>query len=220
MQRWILILVIALLGSCGGESAETTTTANDAAPAQVVSDWVDAVAGPDVSALEPLVEPVGLAVVAAVENNLRSDELAGLLSDGLSDDLATEYWSAFRDDFSAIRSEPWSAVTVGESVQLPDSREHTAVAIATGSSEGRVILRRTDAGWKVDFAATIGPALVGPLGDYLSSALNGDQADVIAAAYADAIVPALDAAFALDPENSNLEFEIEYIRQLVGSYLN
>ena len=219
MQRWVILVLIALLGSCGAGSAETTTTVA-AAPVEVVDAWLDAVAGPDLSALEPLVEPVGLAVVAAVENNLRSDELVGLLRNGMSDDLAMEYWAAFRDDFAVIGGEPWSALSAGEPVQVPDSREHTAVAIVTASSEGRVILRQTDSGWRIDFAATIGPALVGPLGNYLSSALGGDQAEVIATAYADAIVPGLDAAFALDPENSNLAFEVEYIRQLADSYLN
>jgi len=217
MQRWVLILLIALLGACGGGEAETVTTVGDLGPAEVVSAWLDAVAGQDVAAIESLVEPVGLAVVAAVENNLRSDELAGLLDGGMGEELATEYWSSFRDGFDAIQGESVSEIRVGEPVPIPDARDHTAVSIGTGTTQGRVILRKSVDGWKVDFAATVGPALVGPLGSYLASALKGDDAEEIAAAYAEAIVPGLDVALALDPENTNLAFETEYIRQLADS---
>jgi hypothetical protein len=217
MQRWVLVLLTLLLGACGGGEAETVATVGDAGPADVVSAWLDAVAGQDVAAIESLVEPVGLAVVAAVENNLRSDELAGLLEAGMGEALATEYWTSFRDGFDAIQGESVSGVSVGEPVPIPDARDHTAVSIGTGTTQGRVILRQSVDGWKIDFAATVGPALAGPLGSYLASAMEGDDAEKIAAAYAEAIVPGLDAALALDPANTNLAFETEYIRRLAGS---
>jgi hypothetical protein len=218
MQRLVLIVLVVLLGACGGAANETSTTISEAGPGEVATAWFDAINGSDAAVIEPLVEPVGLAIVAAVENNLRSDELVGLLESGMSRELASEYWTGFRDDFGAIQGESLAEVSVGEPIQIPDSREYTAVSIGTGGAEGRVILLSTDEGWKVDFAATIGPALVGPLGQYLAAALEGDNAGTIAAAYAESIVPALDAAAALDGGNSNLEFETEYIRQLAASY--
>ncbi len=217
MQRLALIVLVAFLAACGGGEAETTTTVSEAGPAEVAAAWLHAMNGSDATAIDSLVEPVGLAIIAAVENNLRSDELVGLLESGMSPDLATRYWAAFYDGFGAIQGASLEDTSVGDPIQIPDSRDHTAVAIATGGAEGRVILLRTEAGWKVDFAATVGPALVGPLGSYLASAMEGDDAEEIAAAYAAAIVPALDAALALDPGNTNLAFETEYIRQLAGS---
>jgi hypothetical protein len=69
----------------------------------------------------------------------------------------------------------------------------------------------------VDFPATVGPALIGPLGQYLASAASGDNAGSIAAAYRDFVTPGLDAALDLDPANTRLQFEAEYIRQLADS---
>jgi hypothetical protein len=212
----MLMLVVVLLAACRGGTAETTVAASDLEPPQVVSGWLDALAGPDVAALEPLVEPVGLAVVAAVENDLRSDELVGLLTQGLSVDLATQYWTAFRDDFGAIHGEPISTVKVGELIPVPDRDDYVAVAIATATSSGQIVLRHTDTGWQIDFAATVGPALVGPLGEYLDSAISGEYASEIAAAYSQAIIPGLDAAAALDVDDTNLAFETEYLRQVVS----
>jgi hypothetical protein len=217
-MRFVLSIVAVLLlaGCARGADDTTTTVVGDLEPTQVVADWLQALEGPDVATLEPLVEPAGLAVVAAVENSLRSDDLVGLLTTGLGDDLATGYWTSFRDDFAAIRGEPLSAVVIGNLEPVPGIADHVAVAISTSTSEGRIVLRRGESGWQIDFAATVGPALIGPLGDYLDSALHGEHASEVAAAYADAVLPGLEAASALDQGNKNLAFEIEYIRQLTA----
>lgn len=217
MNRLLPTILAVLLVACsGGAAEETETTASSANPTDVVADWLDAVAAGDVESLETLMEPTGLAVVAAVENNLRSDELVGLLREGFDRDLANEYWAAFREDFAAIQGEQLADVSVGDATPVPGTSDFSVVAIATPGSEGRVVLRRTDAGWRVDFAATVGPALVGPLGEYLESAMTGENSQEVADAYAVAIIPGLEAAFALDMTNTNLEFETEYIRQLVS----
>jgi hypothetical protein len=211
------IMAVLLLAGCSRGAGDTTTTvAADLEPTQVVAEWLQALEGPDVATLDSLVEPAGLAVVAAVENSLRSDELTGLLTAGFGDELATGYWTSLREDFAAIRGEPLSAVVVGDLVPVPDVADHVAVAISTATSDGRVILRRGESGWQIDFAATVGPALIGPLGDYLDSALRGEYASEIAAAYTDAVIPGLEAAAALDQGNTNLAFEIEYLRQLTA----
>jgi hypothetical protein len=210
-------MTFVLLAGCGGGANETTVPSNDLEPGEVVTEWLGALSGPDVVDLASLVEPVGLAVVAAVENNLRSDELVGLLRSGLGDELAADYWGSFRDDFEAIHGESLSAITVGDLIRIPSDDEHVAVAISTETSEGRVVLRRAGAGWRIDFVATVGPALVGPMGEYISSALAGEYAAEVAEACTGAVVPGLEAASALDQGNTNLAFETEYIRQLVAT---
>lgn len=167
----------------------------------------------DNSALAQLVEPHGLAVVAAVESNLPSAEFVALLNSGMSGALGDQYWSQFRDDFSSFSGTALIGLTVGE--QRPLSVPgFTAVALEGGGGSGWLILRQTDAGWQVDFPATMGPSLIGPLGEYLTAAVTGEHAGVIAAAYRDFVTPGLDAALALDPANTRLQFEAEYIRQL------
>ena len=213
----MLMLVVVLLAACRGGTAETTVAASDLEPPQVVSGWLDALAGPDVAALEPLVEPVGLAVVAAVENDLRSDELVGLLTQGLSVDLATQYWTAFRDDFGAIHGEPISTVKVGELIPVPDRDDYVAVAIATATSSGQIVLRHTDTGWQIDFAATVGPALVGPLGEYLDSAISGDTEHIVHALAMDPLTGAVCTLKEIrDMASEMLEAERRWLPQFEG----
>ena len=205
-----------LLSGCSG-GAEEETPVSLLTPTETASAWIEALEQGDLAEIESLVEPTGLAVVAAVENNLRSDELAGLLGAGLTSELQAQYWNGFRDGFDVFRGESISAVTVGAETGLPGLTTFTAVELATQGATGSVILRQTESGWVVDFVATVGPALIGPLGEYLAAAVAGEHADAISGAYRDAVVPGLEAALALDPDNNALVFEAEYIRQLAAS---
>jgi hypothetical protein len=215
VRLWILVAF--LLAACTSGGAEPTSTPTPAAPDDVASEWLAAVGEGDVAALRTLVEPQGLAVLAGVENSLRSDEMVGLLRSGFSDDLAVDYWSSFRDDFALIRGIPITALSVG-AVQIDDPVPGMAtVEVDSGESSATVGLRRTSSGvWQVDMVATVGSALVGPLSEYLSSALTGGNADEIAGAYRSGVLPGLELAAALNPQSSDLVFELEYIRQLVG----
>lgn len=215
MKPLLVVVLLVVLAGCSGGTSETTTSVPTAAPATVATLWIDAVTDVDVDALAFLVEPVGLAVVAGVENSVSSDEMVGLLSGGFAGDLATGYWTTFRDDFAAIRGVAVESLVVGEEIPVEDMPEFIAVALSADETAGRVILRRGATGWQIDMAASVGPVLVGQLGDYLASAQNGDNAAAITAAYETAIVPALEAAVALDQTNSDLVFGTEYITQLV-----
>jgi hypothetical protein len=182
-----------------------------------VEQWLAAIAAADVEALDRLVEPIGLAVLAGVENGLRSDELVALLESGFTPALANEYWGSFRNDFEAIRGLSVAALIVGAESTIESRPDSVAVDVAGPESVGFVLLRRSsNSGWQIDTAATMGPALVGPLGNYLLSALNGANAEVIAAAYREGILPGLDSAVSKNPGNTDLAFETEYIRQLLG----
>lgn len=215
MYRLSTMMLAVVLAACNGGTTTETTTA-PAQPTDVVADWLEAVVAGDAESLATLVEPTGLAVVAAVENNLRSEELVGLLNGGFEPDLAADYWAKFKDDFALIQGEPLSAVSVGNAAAVPGTGDFSVVTITTETTEGQIVLRRTDDGWQIDFAATVGPALVVPLGEYLESAIGGENGGEIAAAYSAAVVPALEAALELDTTNTTLEFGVEYIRQLVS----
>jgi hypothetical protein len=194
----------------------STTTAFGDEPVVVVEQWLAAVAVSDAEELDRLVEPVGLAVVAGIENGLRSDELVTLLDSGFSPALAIGYWGSFRNDFEAIRDLSLTALFVGEERGIAGQSDFVAVEIASPEAAGLIILRRSGTpGWQVDMAATVGPALIGPLTNYLDSALAGPNASLIGEAYREGILPGLDAAVGVDPENSDLAFEAEYIRQLL-----
>ncbi len=209
--------MVTLVAGCSGTAGEEPPPAQNLDPVTATRDWLDAVATGDVARIGELVEPTGLVVVAAVENNVSSDQLVTMLEMGLSDQLATEYWTRFRDEFNRFQGSPIGSLTVGDEEPVSQPDGFTSVILSSESSSGRVILRNTDAGWQVDFAATVGPALIGPLGEYLESAVAGDNVAAISIAYRDWVVPALEAALATSPDNSALEFETEYIRQLAAS---
>ena len=217
MKVLALLVSFVLLAACGGEANGDAEVPNTESPAAITSEWLENVAAGDSSAIAALVEPTGLAIVAAVEGGLRSGELAGLLESGIGDSLAAQYWAEFRSSFEAFQAIEIADIAVGAATPVSGADSFTSVELTTPSATGYAILRNTEAGWQVDFAATIGPALVGPLGDYLASAIDGEHGEVIASAYREAIVPGLEAALALDPGNSRLEFETEYIRQLADS---
>ncbi len=207
-------MLALLTAACSGEANTPVESTPGVTPTVVVTQWLEAVVAVDVDALADLVEPIGLAVLAGVENSVSSDELVGLLNGGFEGDLATGYWTTFRDDFAAIRGGSLESLVVVDESQIDGMPSHVAVGVSLNETMGRVIVRQTDAGWRVDLTATVGPALVGPLGDYLLSALSGENAVAIADAYRAAIVPALDVAVILDQANSDLIFGTEYLRQL------
>ena len=159
-------------------------------------------------------EPQGLAIIAAVESNLRSEELVALLRDGLTPELRSSYWSEFAADFVSFGGVSIADLEIRGAAAVPGFPTHSAVTLRAPDADGILMLRDTEDGWRVDFSASVGPALVGPLGEYLATALSGDHAEEIAAAYRTAVVPGLEAAMALQPDNNRLVFEVEYIRQL------
>ncbi len=188
----------------------------DTDPADVVAQWLDAVSTVDGTRLQALVEPVGLVVVAGVENQLRSDEFAALLDTGMTEELSERYWRSFRDDFESIRGLAIDDVAVEG--PLPESLgpDHVAVRISSAEQDSYVVLRRSgSAGWQLDMVATLGPGMVVPLREYLESAVKGAYAEAIGDAFR-SVVPSLDAAARLDPDNALLVFETEFIRQEVG----
>ena len=181
---------ILLLAACSDGEPLETVPVEQPDPAEVVEQWLQAIDEVDVAALETLVEPVGLAVVAGVENQVRSDEMAGLIETGVTGGLARGYWQSFRDSFEAFRNIDIGSIVVGDERPVASNPDHVAVTISTPEQGSLVVLRTNyPAGWRVDMVATIGPGLASQLRTYLESALDGGFSEVIADAYRVAIVP-------------------------------
>ena len=212
-----LIIIALLVAACSTPEPEPVIAPGADTPDEAATTWLDAVASVDTAELSRIVEPTGLAVLIGVENALRSDELVAVLDAGLEADTAEQYWTSFRDDFEAIRGFAVADLSVVPGSEISTSDGFAVLAVQSDGGPGQIVLRLSEGvGWQVDLAATVGPALVSRLGDYLNSALAGENADTIAAAYRSGIVPGLDIAAELDPTNSDLVFGAEYIRQLVA----
>ena len=212
-MRFVLFSIVLVAVGCS--NAEPTSTEATSTPVEVTADWLSAVAAVDEGALEALVEPVGLVVVAAVENQLRSDETVALLEAGTLGAAGDGYWRSFRDDFEAIRGVAVDSLSVGYERDEDLGPDYAAVAVSIPDSDGIVVLQRSEGEWQVDMVGSLGPALVDTLGSYLESALGGSNATAIAEAYRVAVIPGLDAAIAIEPTNSGLVFGTEHIRQLL-----
>lgn len=211
-----ILLTAALVAAAGCSTAEPAPPPVTVAPTAVVDDWLAAVAGSDVEALEELVEPIGIAVLAGVENQVRSDEMVALVEVGLQGDLSRGYWQSFRDDVMAIRGVSIDEISVDGELTEDLGSGFAGVEVSGADANGVVFVKRSnELGWQVDMIATVGSRLVGPLTDYLESALAGANADAIAEAYRVAVVPGLDAAIALDPDNPDLVFGAEAIRLML-----
>jgi hypothetical protein len=214
--RTYLLALILLLGACDSGEPTEASLLESPDPAAVVEQWFEAVANVDGEGLgSGLVEPIGLAVVAGVENRVRSSELVALVESGVEGQLADGYWRSFRDNFEVFRGVDIAEIIVGDEQRIP-LPDHVAVEVGTSDQSALVLLRASElVGWQIDMVATFGPGLVGQLRQYLESALNGQYAEPIAEAYRFAVIPGLDAALAVDPGNTTLVFETEFIRQLL-----
>jgi hypothetical protein len=215
VRSWILIAL--LVAACSTPEPEPVIAPGAETPEEAAAAWLNAVDTVDTVELSRIVEPTGLAVLIGVENALRSDELVAVLDAGLEAETTGQYWTSFRDDFEAIRGIAVSDLSVVPGAATPAGDGFAVVTVQSDDGAGEIVLRNDEGvGWRVDLAATVGPALVSRLGDYLDSALAGDNADAIAAAYRSGIVPGLNLAAELNPTNSDLVFGAEYIRQLAA----
>lgn len=216
--RLLILGFLVLLAACSDGEPEETISLELPEPVEVVEQWLQAVDEVDVPRLETLVDPIGLAVLAGVENQVRSVEMVGLIDSGVTGQLAQGYWQSFRDDFEAFRNIDIGSILVGEERPVASNPDHVAIEVSTEEQTALVVLRTNNpVGWQIDMIATIGPSLASQLRTYLESALEGEYAEAIAGAYRSAVVPGLDAASALDPEDALLIFETEFIRQLAGA---
>jgi len=211
-----VLLSVLLVAGCSGDSSVPESTQPEATPVEIVDQWLEAMSVGDFASAESFVEPVGVAVIAAVESNLRSDELVGLLEGGFPADLRDDYWNGFRSGFETFSGADFDRIVVGTAESVAGTSAFISVGLSAENMTGQVILRGTESGWLIDMAATVGPALIGPLGEYLDAAIGGENAAEIGTAFNDGIVPGLEAAVAQDPARTALSFETEYIRQLAA----
>lgn len=166
------------------------------------------------AAAEQLTYPASMLVVLAAENAMPIEELAPLLRRGATEASAATYLMKFNDALRARYGGSLSAISVDGFTQLGDS--YAAVAV-TGDGKATIVARRgSDGIWKVDLVGTLGPALIGQIGDLLDSAGDDPDGDTIRDTYRMDVLPALRAAAADDPENFALAAEIREIESLLG----
>lgn len=216
-MRFLSLGLLLIVAACSSPETATTDTLPVSPPAAVVAQWIEALDTGDVATIGSIVETQGVAVAAAVENGLDARQLDALLKDGMPEGLATDYWRSFTNGFATFRGLPIGTTTVRAQTPLSAAGvDFTAVDVSSGEGEGEVIVRLVDGRWRVDLIATVGSALVGPLGSYLFGVVEGPDAAGVVGAYKSYVVPALTAASARHPEDRRLEFELEFIVQLIA----
>lgn len=213
MRAAMAMLVAAtMLAACSGIEPEVTVP--DLAPDAVVADWLVALDGLDLAALAAMTTPENVALIAGAENGFTTEQMAAILDDGLPPATARSYWSTFRDSFAALLGTPIADVRVsGVGRFAVDDREFAAVGIQVDDAGTEILVAATDAGWRVDLVATVGPALAVQIRRLVAQIVDeGD--DAVARRYARTAATSLGAALARDPENRALDLEVEAIEDL------
>ncbi len=216
---WWSVGLLLLIGGCGGgDGAATTTTSPATFPTGVVRDWLDAVGSGDLRAIATAVDETSATVVIAAENGYTVGELAALLDGGLPEGVASSYWTSFESAFEEFRGIKMSSLVVGDFSPIEvDAGEFAAVELESPEGLAEVVTRRAaDGRWRVDMVATFGPALVRTLRSTLDDAAADPDGAVVRAGYARSVLPALEAAVALDTGDTLLQSQLAAMRLLVG----
>ncbi|HHC07845.1 MAG TPA: hypothetical protein ENK55_03920 [Actinobacteria bacterium] len=194
MRSLVLSLSIAVAAAACTPGAETSPS-GAATPAEAVAEWAAAVDALEVERIDALVVEGSWIVIMAVENDLEPQVVSVLLDEGVPEDLATDYWRSFRDEFATFAGRPLSTLTVGEWKEYQAEGETFAAVDVFGESNvpTTVLTRGTEEGWRVDPVATLAPGLIRPLGRYFDG-LSGEGAEAVVAAYREYVAPSLWAA--------------------------
>lgn len=215
MRYCLVVLAVVALASCSGDAATTTTGPSPSVPEAVVAAWVGAIEAGDATQLEALVEPVGMTLVAGIENDLQPAELAELLNGGIPAELAAQYWESYRDEFRNFTGVTLADLHVAGATQL-SSGDLVAVELAGDDGSISVMVRTDGDRPQIDMAATLAAPLARRFGSYLGSILDTPESVTIGSAYRSTIVPALEALVAQNDSAAELAFDLEYIKQLLA----
>ena len=213
MRRIILALTIIAVGlaGCGDDGGGTTEPSQF--PTGSVRSWFDALQAGDAAAALELTHRQSMLIVIAVENGLADAELGPLLRRGVTDESAAEYIADFAAALQASYAENLEDVSVDDFSTVGET--YAAVGV-TGDGPAWIITRRAPGGlWQVDLVGTLGPALIAQLRELLEGVGDSDDADSIRKAFRDDVMPALEAAAAVDPENLALSSEMRAMERLL-----
>jgi len=212
------LVAVVLVAACGSDAAPTTTAA-PAFPSVVVDVWLDALNSGDYTTAAGHVEPVGAAIVLAVENGLSDDELAELLESGGTDELAATFWASFREDFALFAGVGLEDLVVGRHCDITvDGDSFASVSVDLDGEEGWVLTRAgRDGVWQVDLLATMGGAFVPLVFDRVATLGEGTAGDLIAEAISTTALASLDAAGVAYPDDVRLETETARIRLVLST---
>ena len=209
-----LAACVVAVSACGTGSPTVSTF--ERIPTAVAFDWLNAVSAAEGDSIAAVVEPHGLVIVAAAENNYSMEQTASLLQSGFTEGLAANYWQSVREEFSGFAGVPFRDLEVGVYEEFDSGAERYAVVtLRSPGGDGSLVTSSGADGWKVDMAATVGPAFAAQIRTIAEGLDDTASSALIAQALREAVLPGLAAAAVLDPDNGDLAREIERIRHLV-----
>ncbi len=214
----VTVALALLVVACGQGEEPTTSTAEtpEFGPRDVVSGWIDAVIASDAETLADLVEPVGLVILAAIENGFSEEEIVALLEDGAPLELIEDYWTSFRGGFADFASVPLQSITVGrfDEFMLGEDR-YAGIVITSGEGVTLVMTSRRGEDWRLDLIGSFGPAFAAQLRRMLINLSDSPAGEKIRDAYRSDVLPGLLAAFRRAPGNRMLGAELERMALLL-----
>lgn len=210
MRLVVVVLIAGALVGCSGDSADDAQPG--ASPTAAVAVWLDAVATGDVAAIDGLVDPTNVALVAGAENGFTVDQLAAVVESGLPEATRRSYWSSFAEALAEVLGVAVNEVGISTSEAFASGTgQYAAVTVGVDAATTEVITRLVDGAWQIDMVATVGPTLAIQIRRVMTdlAATDEDTAEV----YARIAVESLGAAHTRSPSR-NLELELEAIEAL------
>lgn len=200
------------------ESPPVSTATPDLGPESVVGAWIDAIVAADTATLADIVEPGGLAMLAAVENGYTADTTSDLLSGPLPDEFVSDYWATFKEGFTDFAGIPLQAVEVGshEEFALGDV-SFASVVVSSGDAVTAVMTSRRTGRWRMDLVGSFGPAFAAQLRRMLVNLPESEAGDRVRDGYRSEVIPSLLAALRRAPGNTVLAAELERMALLLES---
>lgn len=213
-----LVLVLALTACASVDEGTTTTTLEPIElpqrPELAVDQMVAALMLGDVEAIRGLTSDTQLAIIVALEGG-GTAELAAMLTRGVPDEVAHNFWMSFAEGFPELVGEPIEDMDFGTSIPTQvQGIDYMSFPVAFGSATAGTewFVRSTAFGWQIDLLATFG----GPFAASLEALTRRTtDPDVLAAIRAEA--PSIEAAFERQSDISGHERVRDALESLLAA---
>ena len=189
---FVLALLVVAVAACTTasepESTTTTTLGGAATPEEALTGLFEAIERGDYEGTAMVTFDDQLALMVSLEGFDVADTVS-MLSDGLPDQVRTNFWRSFSTGFPSFAEEELTGVLIGGGEEFSvEGKNFATVTVALRQSEGSgdwIARRDTQGRWRLDLFATFGPSFATPFREWLSGLDSSPAADVARAALAD-----------------------------------
>ncbi len=189
---FVLAVLVVAVAACTTapepESTTTTTLGGAATPEEALTGLFDAIERGDYEDTGMVTFDDQLALMVSLEGFDVTDTVS-MLSEGLPDQVRTNFWRSFSTGFPAFAEEELAGVLIGGGEEFSvEGKKFATVTVALQQSQGSgdwIARQDTQGRWRLDLFATFGPSFATPFREWLAGHDSSPAADMARAALAD-----------------------------------